>query len=372
MSRYRSSGVRAERGVGLMEVMISIVIGMLLVLVIYQVYEISEGQKRTITSGSDALQNASYGLYAMGRDLSMAGNGIASTATTLNDCPDLKPIPVLIESGGDPNLPDKITVLYGGSSSLSTAVPFRSNAAGTQAYTVTGPVGFSAGDVIVAVQRPNCTISTINPGVIAVDPATGFSTISRTVVPGQVDNSYTSGVAVLVNLGQPASMGRIVYTVERTDSTPGACPYVAGAERPQCALRSQNLLPDPAAAASPAPIINDVVNLKAQYGIDANCNGVLSWQDPTGAWASNLVPAMDVACVPGTPGLRQIQAVRIAIVTRSAQYEKESVSPATLGLLCDTPTTCAATMDLSGPDRHYRYKVLETAIPLRNALWNTQ
>jgi type IV pilus assembly protein PilW len=371
LSLYRLSGVRAQRGVGLIEVMISIVIGLLLVLVIYQVYEISEGQKRTITSGSDALQNASYGLYAIGRDLSMAGNGIASTATTLNDCPELKPIPVLIESGGGPNLPDKITVLYGGSPSLSTAVPFRANASGTQAYTVTGPVGFSAGDVIVAVQKPNCTISTINPGTVAVDPATGFSTISRTAVAGQVDNSYTSGVAVLVNLGQEASMGRFVYTVERTDSTPGACPYVAGAERPQCALRSQKLLPDPAAAAAPAPIINDVVNLKAQYGVvDANCTGVLAWKDPTGAWASNLVSAMDVTCVP--PGLRQIQAIRIAIVTRSAQYEKDMVSPATLQLLCDSPPCPETLMNLSDLDRHYRYKVLETAIPLRNALWNTQ
>ena len=71
---------RLNRGVGLIEVMISIIIAMLLVLVIYQVYEISEGQKRTITAGSDAQQNASYGLYVLGRDIAVAGNGIASAA----------------------------------------------------------------------------------------------------------------------------------------------------------------------------------------------------------------------------------------------------------------------------------------------------
>ena len=69
-----------QRGVGLIEIMVSIVIAMLLVLVIYQVYEISEGQKRTITAGSDAQQNASYGLFVLGRDLAVAGNGIASSA----------------------------------------------------------------------------------------------------------------------------------------------------------------------------------------------------------------------------------------------------------------------------------------------------
>ena len=95
--------MRLQRGVGLIEVMISVIIAMLLVLVIYQVYEISEGQKRTITGGSDAQQNASYGMYVLGRDLAMAGNGIASAADALKAClfdavaPEqwLAPIPVL-------------------------------------------------------------------------------------------------------------------------------------------------------------------------------------------------------------------------------------------------------------------------------------
>ena len=43
-----------EAGIGLIEILVGIVISMLLVLMIYQVYEISEGQKRTITSASDA------------------------------------------------------------------------------------------------------------------------------------------------------------------------------------------------------------------------------------------------------------------------------------------------------------------------------
>ena len=354
MNARRSRGPLRQCGVGLMEVMISIVIGMLLVLVIYQVYEISEGQKRTITSGSDAQQNATYGLYVMGRDISMAGNGIMSAAGDLIDCPDLKPVPVLIKSGGAANDPDEITVLYGGAPSLSTPAPFRASATGTTPYVVASPVGFSGGDVIAAVQKPNCTISTINPGTVTVDPATGFATISHTPVAGSPSHSYASGVAVLVNLGQAAAMGRIKYDVDATTH----------------ALRSQNLLPDPAAAPSPIPIISDVVNLKAQYGVDTNCNGLLTWQEPTGQWDAAVVPTRDLACVPGTPTLRQIQAIRIAIVTRSAQYERETVSPDQLKLFCDTPSTCAVTMDLTADDRHYRYKVLETAVPLRNALWN--
>ena len=49
---------RRQQGFGLIEIMVGILIGLLMVLIIYQVYEVSEGQKRTITAGSDAQQNA--------------------------------------------------------------------------------------------------------------------------------------------------------------------------------------------------------------------------------------------------------------------------------------------------------------------------
>ena len=314
--------LRAERGVGLMEVMISIVIGMLLVLVIYQVYEISESQKRTITAGSDAQQNASYGLFVLGRDLSHGrqrhrvdgGKPLSLRDAAADSRPDRRPAPTT-------TTPDTVTVLYGGSSSLSTAVPFRNSATGPQNYVVPGPVGFSADadatktDMVAAVQGATCTISRIN--VVAVDPATGFATISHTPVAGAMNAPYTSGSAVLVNLGPTGSMGRIQYTVDTTSKV----------------LRTQNLLPDPLAAAPPNPVINDVVNLKAQYGVDANCDGVLTWVPPTGTWSAANVQALPLPttsppCVPGTPSLRQIHAVRISIVTRSSAIREGRRYPA--------------------------------------------
>jgi type IV pilus assembly protein PilW len=167
---------------------------------------------------------------------------------------------------------------------------------------------------------------------------------------------------VVVNLGQAASTGRIAYTVDTTSHV----------------LRTQNLLPT-AGLASPAPVVNDVVNLKAQYGVDTNCDGVLTWEPPTGTWSAANVQALPATgCVPGVPSLRQIRAVRIAIVTRSTQYEKEPIVAGTppgmadgkIGMFCEPAPTCAFTMTLSADDQHYRYRVLETSIPLRNALWN--
>jgi hypothetical protein len=220
-----------QRGIGLIEVMVSIVIAMLLVLVIYQIYEISESQKRTITAGSDAQQNAAFGMYALGRDLAIAGNGIASAAAALDQCALLRPVPVVIEAGATSNDPDSITVFFGGSASLSTPVPFMQNS-GVNSYVVQGPVGFSANadpkktDVIAAVQGATCTMSRIDPGGVAVDPATGFATLAVTPVAGNLGATYTALTSSLVNLGPAESMGRIAYTVDastralRTQKTP--------------------------------------------------------------------------------------------------------------------------------------------------------
>ena len=55
--------------------------------------------------------------------------------------------------------------------------------------------------------------------------------------------------------------------------------------------------------------ISDIVNLKAQYGVDANCDGVLVWKDATGPWSFANVPTLTLPaaapfCVAGVPSLR--------------------------------------------------------------------
>ena len=161
-----------QRGFGLIEIMVGILISMLMVLIIYQVYAVSEGQKRTITSASDAQQNASYGLFLIGQDLMGAGQVISASTAALSGCAMLRPVPAVIAAGATDNDPDTITVLYGGSSSLSTPAPLLNAASvGTTppgAYVVAGPLGFSPNDVIVAVQGANCTLSIIGAAGISV------------------------------------------------------------------------------------------------------------------------------------------------------------------------------------------------------------
>ena len=348
----------AQLGIGIIEIMVGILISMLMVLIIYQVYAVSEGQKRTITAGSDAQQNASYGLFLIGQDLMGAGQVFSASTTALAGCAMLRPIPAVINAGATDNDPDTITVLYGGSSSLSTPAPLLGTASVATnppgAYLVAGPLAFSPNDVIVAVQGTSCTLSIVNAAGVSVAAPTGIATISHTLTatPGNdTSATYAAVVASLVNLGQAASpgeaprFGQTVYSVDPANHT----------------LRTQSLLPTVQPA---SPAVSNVVNLKAQFGLDTDNNGTVdTWQPATGIWSAANLPLQPQAI------WQQIRAVRIAIVTKSDQFEVDAITPGPLEMFC-TSLPCAVAMTLDSDAQHYRYKVLETVIPFRNALWN--
>jgi len=276
----------------------------------------------------------------------------------LSGCAMLRPIPAVIAAGATDNDPDSITVFYGGSSSLSTPAPLSSSAAvgatPPGAYVVAGPLAFSPNDVVVAVQGANCTLSTINANGVSVAGPTGIATIGHTLTTTPGNNTtatYGAVAASLINLGQaatpgePARFGQTLYSVDSAAHT----------------LRTQGLLPTVQAV---TPVVSNVMNLKAQFGLDTDNDGTVdTWQTATGNWSAANLPLQPLAT------WQQIRAVRIAIVTRSDQYESEAVTPGSLAIFCTT-NPCAVSMTLDADAQHYRYKVLETTIPFRNALWN--
>jgi type IV pilus assembly protein PilW len=110
-----------------------------------------------------------------------------------------------------------------------------------------------------------------------------------------------------------------------------------------------------------------VINLQAQYGTatDANANGNCDPAESVAlAWSVN-VPA-NWSCM---------RAVRVALLARGQQYEKDPVTataPAWAGGSF-VMTNVDGTADSSSGDandwRHYRYRVYETVVPLRNVIW---
>jgi type IV pilus assembly protein PilW len=161
-------------------------------------------------------------------------------------------------------------------------------------------------------------------------------------------------------------------------------------------------------AANWAPIIENVVYMKAQYGMDTNDDGIVDTFDTRicrnttttytpvandnfgNSWATSSDSNGDglndtwTPAAPSTYDWSRVMAIRVALVVRSAQFEKTNVSPATIQLWPDATSNsgCNGTAILSNgpntgpvwtvPDRQYRYRVFETIIPMRNAIWMPQ
>lgn len=88
--------IRQSKGFSLIELMVSLLIGMITVVVVMQVLAFSEGKKRTTTTGSDAQINGNLGLFTIEREAKNAGWGIVGLLSAVG-CPvkaQRGPIPI--------------------------------------------------------------------------------------------------------------------------------------------------------------------------------------------------------------------------------------------------------------------------------------
>ena len=352
-----------QRGASLIEIMVGVVIGLIAILVIYQVFAVSEGLRRNTTGVGDAQQNGLLSSFALGIELANAGNGIAASAEKLYNCSNLsndatksyRPVPVLITDGGGANKPDEFSVFYSASTSLVTPVPFgtvpTTYAPGAD-FVVQSPLpgalnAFKVGDMVIAIKDPRapnlCARSVITK---VTGPVGEFVTLQHTLKDGAgVD--FTSE-SLLYNLGQESRVQRVRYYVDPATNV----------------LYSQNLFrPD----LPPVPLASGVVNLKAQYGIDTDNDGYLD------DWIPASEAGWDAATLMSGAGtkleqLSSIKAVRIAVVTRSEQFDREAGAFAHTIFNCSSPP-CDGKIDITAPAQ-WRYRVYETIVPLRNVIWN--
>jgi type IV pilus assembly protein PilW len=130
-----------------------------------------------------------------------------------------------------------------------------------------------------------------------------------------------------------------------------------------------------ASSATPTPIVSEIVDMQAQYGVSdtANSNRITAWVDASAPWDA-----------PTVTNRNRIKAVRIAVVARNGILEKTDVdgSVACSSLTAANPTGLCAwagaagspapEIDLSGDAnwKRYRYRVYETIVPLRNMIWS--
>jgi type IV pilus assembly protein PilW len=339
--------------------MVGIVIGLIAVLIIYQVFAAAEGIKRNTTSVGDAQQNGLLSSFMLGIELANAGNGVASAAQELGKCPGSasfgstwRPLPLLIVTGGADNLPDSFMVNYSVTNAAIAPAPFTATAAANAPYSVQSPTGFQKNDLIVAISAGGCAASKVTADPVGPD-VNGVVTLTHTD-PG-VGVTFSNG-DVLLNMGPVANAQKVRYDLT-----------AAGVLHSTALLKADGTLNDDTAP-PPNPMASNVVNMKLQYGLDTNKDGVLEW---VSAATSPWTPTELMSGIPGpnlVAQLKALKAVRIGIVVRGEQWDRDGP---------DVPWSLFGGTAGGGYEGtfpsvggNYRYRTYETVIPVRNELWN--
>ena len=342
---------RSGRGFSLVEIMIAVVVGMLGILIIMQVFLVSEGQKRTTTGGADAQENALMAIFTLEREIRVAGLGLVGLGcTTVNSyngaaAYNFLPGPVTIARDAPAAGSDRITLLYSNSpfGNIPTTLTFAANNS-NQMITAANGDGFEIGNLVIVSQGAlACTVAEISATKVANGSSWDLATDGRTYNP--VGNNFPPGgynaSARLTNMG---SMVNHEYYVQNNNLM----------------MRDVNL---PNSASNPLALVNGIVSIRAQYGRDTNADGYVDVYD-------NTAPATATDVV----------AVRLAVVSRSGQLERDVVTPGnpagSLVLWNGGTIVNGGALDLSPtgplvlPAKQDRYKIYQTTVPLRNVLWN--
>jgi type IV pilus assembly protein PilW len=384
----RSRGV--QRGFGLIEIMVGVVIGLIAVLVIYQVYTVAEGFKRNTTAAGEAQQIGLFSTFVLGMEIGNGGAGLAAAAQDLASCPDpgglvpmparfaqsFRPIPVLITDGGGNANSDSFVVNYSVATTLANSALFTGNAAPGAAFPVQSPGGFHVGDLVVGISVPTapggpCASSKVT--AVSVPDANGIVTITQTPLfpAGGID---FFGSSLLLNMGPCNRAQKIQYSVNNgvLYSTPLIDTGAANCGQ----------LADPLA---PNPLASNILVMKVEYGVDTD----LDLKRLLDTWVQASAAGWDPATLLAAPitTINQIKAIRIGIIVQSEQFDKnlagftggDYVNGDYNWVLFD----CADAVKANCPGRltgtvpatvspagNWRFRRYETVIPLRNEIWN--
>src|SRR6267378_1065838 len=409
----------SERGFSMVELLVAMLIGLIGMIIIFQVFEVSESIKRSTTSGGDAQQNGVIALYTMECDFKNAGMGFNETTfvgcdiigfdnkrATPNFPPagvTMKLAPVFITSGVGTTVPDQISVLYG-SQPQAASVPLFSDMDpaqnGAEPLLVTNPFAYNTGDLLALVEpgtAKNCSI-------MEVTAATSNQiTHNQTtyIAAGSARNprfNPAGGLGVVYQGAGTANVSRVFNLGNLYYAPPGGTVPVNLPVYNFYALANGSLtVTSQFVIDNGQPVVTSVadsiVHMRALYGLDDGINDGVTVTYNVGpptkgdGIVDRYVDAATFNALVPVPWANLI-AVRLALVSRSALPEKPSSGK--LSDPCDattaepqwtgTPwagapfnyqTRLDVSSSVAAPDdwRCYRYRVFETTIPLRNWIW---
>jgi type IV pilus assembly protein PilW len=349
--------------------MVSMVIALLGMIVIFQVFAISESYNRTAVTGSDAQQNGAYSLYVLQQEIRQAGWGFNNSQalgcnvlaynSAIGALPAYTLAPIVINAG-PANGSDSLEINYGSQGLLVAPTPIAANQSSSlDPFPVANPFGFNLGDTVLAVEAgKSCTLAQITKQL----PLTGAVPLPCVAVSNCV---IRSAGATAYPYNNPSGSG-VTYSSNGFLYDLGSAPTrdvfsVINSQLSVVASLSSN---------AQQVVADNIVQLKAQYGHD---NGVNNGTVSTGPYAAGdgIVDSYDTVTPTTAAAWNQLLTVRIGVVARSAQPEK----PSGPGPACDTTTTqpswSGGNFNLSANANWmcYRYKVFETVIPVKNIIW---
>ncbi|OQA30532.1 MAG: hypothetical protein BWY57_02789 [Betaproteobacteria bacterium ADurb.Bin341] len=355
-----------QTGFSLVELMVGMAIGLFLVLVITQVLGVFEARNRATIGNADAQTNGGIALYTIGRDLQMAGFSLMPIENSALECTSFTPTGVTGITGSTPaaianevsiaggsGTSDTITIRYGSSMKGGTFTQVIGIPDASNNVPVKSNLGCRRDEVAMIVRGTACILRKVTGPVADPskpnDTSTPYEEYDLLTGNDTITLNNVSGISVDDNLTCLGVWNEVTYAVAVDNGSPTL-------------MRNG------------VPILSGIVNLQAQYGISgaADINQVSQWVDASGAWAA-----------PSVANRNLIKAVRLAVVARNDKRDAAVVTSACSSTTAAAPTGLCAwagsagspapAIDLSSADadwQHYRYRVFETVIPLRNVVWS--
>lgn len=317
---------RRESGFTLVEMMVGMLIGLIAIVVMFQVFAVSEGQKRTTAGAGEAQQNGVTSLYLIQRDARMAGYGIGYLPLLgcdtnfyyipLNATFSFRLVPVLITDGLGGTAPDTVTFLYGNTEMFQLPTTLRTPTAplaggvrGT--FQVTDRMGnFTDGDLMVLGNAP--TGLAANP--LANNPIPSKCTMLQVTHQNDIGATGEDGTQIYFNdfaytdANSGASRPAVYNPPAATMPAPNDIGYPAWVKGDKAGGRVTNLGGEPTINQyfiannqlqvrdllkpdlQPVVIADGVVQFQAQYGYSSQCPDYgTTYGQP--AWSSTPVSA---------------------------------------------------------------------------------
>lgn len=362
-----------QHGLSLIELMVSLVIGLVATLVLMQVFSTAEDRRRSTGGVVGAQNTGNLAMLSLDHDLRHAGYGVSSTSnmpepvfnclaqginTDVVANPDftfrLRPVSI---ADGVAGAPDEISTLHGNSMFRVTGVKVENSTSTTKVLKTSA--GFRKGDRIV-ITGTDTNTNNLACGLFEITAING-TTLTHLSATNYVNDH---GVTVKSSNNPSDNYGIAFSTLGTEAFNIGPLPVSRSFK---VNANNQLVMTAGISGSGETVLAENVVDLQAQYGFDNK-----------GATADGKIDADEwTATSPTTEtGWKNVRAVRVAILVRSQAMEREKLAsnPTWAGgnFLMKNLDGGAGSTDADGDPnnwRYYRYRVFETVVPLRNVIW---